>query len=319
MAKPCAVLLPDGATYSVKDEKSVIFFSSAESQMHFVRKITFDSTSDNLGYLIPVQNEPTVEEADPAVVDGALELAKKFGKTSRSKTAGDTVSAQPGAGVISEKQVGSFKATILMPREEEAFTAWLTENGFKADEAVTEWMRPYMRGRFHFVALKLNKSPEASDGLITEAIRISSENIRIFYPYREPLGMTESGAYEFATVLIADQKQSLILSKSGLSQYAEGWVEPADLKNLTDKAGITLPEAKYYLTAFHGTFKGGDRTNSEMYFEQEKIEKPKPIMEKIKATMNPMYMVGGGLLILAILLKLFVKPKAKATDDTPAE
>ncbi|MEZ5162536.1 MAG: hypothetical protein R2688_02075 [Fimbriimonadaceae bacterium] len=82
MAKPCAVLLPDGANYSVKDEKSVIFYST-EKQMHFIRKITFDSSSDNLGYLIPVQNEPTVEEADPAVVDGALELAKKFGKAAR--------------------------------------------------------------------------------------------------------------------------------------------------------------------------------------------------------------------------------------------
>ncbi|MEZ5162537.1 MAG: DUF2330 domain-containing protein [Fimbriimonadaceae bacterium] len=237
----------------------------------------------------------------------------------RANAEGDKVASAASAGVISEKQVGSFKATVLMPRDEEAFTAWLTENGFKADEAVTEWMRPYMRGRFHFVALKLNKSPEASDGLITEAIRITSENVRVFYPYREPAGMTESGAYDFATVVIADQKQGLILSSSGLNQYAEGWVNSGDMAKLTEQAGIKMPEGNYYLTAFNGSFSGGDRVDSEMYFEPEKKALPKPIMETIKETMNPMYMVGGGLLILAILLKLFVKPKAKATEYTPAE
>ena len=313
IAKPCAVLLPDGANYSVKDEKSVIFFSSAEGVQHFIRKITFDSTSENLGYLIPVQNEPTVEKADASTVDAALELAKKFEKSQRATKNTEAVDAAAGeAGVLSEQQVGSFTATILMPRDEEAFTAWLTENGFAANEAVQEWMRPYLRGQFHFVALKLNKAPDASDGMITEAIRITSNNIRAFYPYREPVGLAASGEYEFATVLIADQKQSLILSNSGLTQYAAGWVSDADMASLSKQAGITMPEGKYYLTAFSGVFTGGDRTNSEMYFEQEKLKAPVPMMEKIKGQMNPMYMVGGGLLVLALLLKLFVKPKPKA-------
>jgi hypothetical protein len=98
--------------------------------------------------------------------------------------------------VIEEKRVAGFDATVLTAQSGDDLVNWLKEHGYAYSPAVAEWAKPYLRGDWHFTALKITKdaSAKAEADLKAAALRISFRTARPLFPYREPESVASRGA-----------------------------------------------------------------------------------------------------------------------------
>jgi hypothetical protein len=304
-ARGCAVLQRPGifSLSSIEGEKAVIIWDEAHKTEHFIRQANISTTEPDLGFLVPTPQTPQLVAADPAIFDFAAEEARPelvaevvydtpltiVGPLAMGPLAAfaagwenregepPTVTAmrqRPPVQVISQEDVGDYRAAILQADDVESLADWLKENGYSWTADDKEWLKPYVAAKWKITAFKLMKKPGAASSsssqkpgfLATQAIRMSFSTDRPFYPYSEPgdlegkqladpAGRTLSVAIlsnERMTGGIADSWWPGYLQYAGPSTKTKGeadqWLRLAKLNDPKNPATVP-PHLTYFIDA----------------------------------------------------------------------
>lgn len=226
-AMGCAMAFSPGEAVQVVDEAAVILWNPATQTEQFIRRATFATTSQNLGFLVPTPTKPKLTEADnnvfekleqmmlpeertehryhpnftPLLLGGSLRiekmrdnlLTKGFVPYYDSTSASFGASSQPAVRLLDSAQVGGYDAVVLEADDANALTAWLRQHGYDSRPALTAWLQPYIASHWKITAFKIaRKAQDEEDGDLTlPAVRLTFQTPKPFYPYREP---EDSGA-----------------------------------------------------------------------------------------------------------------------------
>jgi hypothetical protein len=187
----CAVA--GGGQQVVNANQSVIILWDKETQtQHFIRKASFKTDAEDVGFLIPSPSRPQLDESGDSAF---TTLANITAPVSMGGGFPLGCSAAPVASspryqvqVIEEKRVAGFDATVLTAQSGTDLMNWLKDNGYAYSPAVAEWAKPYLGGNWHFTALKITKDPQARHeaDLKAASLRISFKTDKPLFPYREP-------------------------------------------------------------------------------------------------------------------------------------
>jgi hypothetical protein len=205
-------------------EDAVILWDSQHQTEHFIRQAKMSTDSPDLGFLVPTPETPEIAVADPAIFDLVAKLgspethaqvvretpwqvlapvatgpaiqralegasAPVFGipRTQRAKTPATTAA-------FSEQDIAGYHVTTLDPRDTQAVTAWLTQNGYSATPALQAWLHRYAEAGWMINAFRLDKTQQGSPSLTTRAFRLSFHTAKPYYPYSEPADRQQSAA-----------------------------------------------------------------------------------------------------------------------------
>lgn len=196
-APGCCAVAGSGSHVVNANQTVIMIWDEARQTQHFIRKADFKTDARDVGFLVPSPSRPQLDESgNEAFVKLAEITAPKY-RGGGGIPLGCSV-AQPAAQnfrsvrVIEEKRVAGFDATVLTARSGDDLVKWLKEHGYAYSPAVADWAQPYLRGDWHFTALKIAKDAgnAAQPDLKAAALRISFRTARPLFPYREP----DSGA-----------------------------------------------------------------------------------------------------------------------------
>jgi Uncharacterized protein conserved in bacteria (DUF2330) len=94
--------------------------------------------------------------------------------------------ARPAITVLETKQVAGFDAAILAATDAHALNEWLRKHDYESRAELNDWLKPYIDQGWIITAFKIAKSQPASPTIGSNAIRMSFQTDRPFFPYREP-------------------------------------------------------------------------------------------------------------------------------------
>jgi hypothetical protein len=178
------------------DQTVIIIWDAATHTQHFIRKASFKSAGDEIGFVVPTPNQPELEESGDAAFDFLKDLTKAEVKhRPRLPSIGIGCTAQEFGAcrlapvqVLEQKEVAGYQAAVLKAGVAGDLVTWLKENGFAYSPDMEEWAKPYIAAGWKFTALKLAKNEKNKDekSLSQAALRISFKTDRPLFPYREP-------------------------------------------------------------------------------------------------------------------------------------
>jgi hypothetical protein len=206
-ARPCAPAPPPGRHVSILAEQALIVWDPAARRQHFVRRARFASDAADFGFLVPTPAAPELAEAPDSVFDAlheaiqpevvtrtgprlapfSLLLSPFFmmrGATEGAPAGAALTAAPPRVRVLQEQRVAGYDAAVLQAEEAGALLRWLKANGYDARQELLEWARPYVERRWTVTAFKV--AGGAPGSVATQAVRMSFDAERPFFPYREP-------------------------------------------------------------------------------------------------------------------------------------
>jgi hypothetical protein len=178
------------------DQSVIIIWDAATNTEHFIRKASFKSAGEELGFIVPTPSQPELEESRDEAFDYLHKLtAPEVKHRFKLECPGITCAASPmeaGASlsveVLQQKEVAGYKAAVLKAGVASDLVTWLKENGYAYSEAMEEWAKPYIEKGWKFTALKLAKSADGKNdkNLTAGTLRISFKTDEPLFPYREP-------------------------------------------------------------------------------------------------------------------------------------
>jgi hypothetical protein len=218
-ARGCGVAEPFGYSDTfVSAERAVIIWDEANHVEHFIRQANFETRSPELGFLVPTPQTPELSEVDPRLFDLADTVGKAYeiphvskftpwdpfarllglpslvagGRTPQLQdiapppTAVTPTGPHRNPGIIFERDVAGYHATVLSTDDYASVAAWLTQNGFAPTPQFRAWLQTYGRARWKITAFKLINGSANDGSLTTRAVRLSFPTDHPFYPYSEP-------------------------------------------------------------------------------------------------------------------------------------
>jgi hypothetical protein len=178
------------------DQSVILIWDAATRTEHFIRKASFKSAGDELGFIVPTPTQPELEESGDEAFDYLRELtAPEVKYQLRLPSVGigcGMISAPPPAlsrvQVLAEKEVAGYKAAVLKAGVAGDLVAWLRDNGYAYSPAMEAWAQPYIDKGWKFTALKLARSEGGKDDrtLTAGTLRITFRTDEPLFPYREP-------------------------------------------------------------------------------------------------------------------------------------
>jgi hypothetical protein len=226
VVQACALLVPDGYTRASTTEETAYISWDAKTQIqHFIRRASFDTDAEKLGFIVPTPSIPQLKANSDKLFKGledttappvitkvrkdvrltSLLLPEVFDEANYV-TESDTTESQnteirqpPPAGVagapvvVRTEQVGDYTATILAAKNVASMDDWLKKNQFQSGPALREWLQPYVAKGWYLTAFKLSKPTDKKTTL--EAVSLCFKTSQPFYPYREPASAREPGRY----------------------------------------------------------------------------------------------------------------------------
>jgi hypothetical protein len=209
-ASACAAISFSQVPVVNADQSVILIWDPATRTEHFIRKATFKSAGDELGFIVPTPTQPVLAESSDEVFDYLRKLtAPEIKHQLRLPSVGigcGMVSAPPptlsSVQVLEEKEVAGYKAAVLQAGVAGDLVTWLRDNGYAYSPAMEAWARPYIDRGWKFTALKLAKSEQGKKDqtLTAGTLRITFQTDEPLFPYREP----DSAAY--ATSLGASRR-----------------------------------------------------------------------------------------------------------------
>ncbi len=217
---------PAGRTGSpvVNADQTVIMVWNPETKtQHFIRKASFKSSAQDLGFLVPTPSIPELAETgNDAFGMLAMVTAPEVIRRRRSESGGclacglvESKSAAPARDanvtVLAEARVAGFDAKVLEATSADALVEWLNQNGYEFSPEVAAWAQPYIVDGWKITALKVaSDSPVNADAaesklpskLEAKALRISFRTERPLFPYREPDPTTAAAALQAKTRML---------------------------------------------------------------------------------------------------------------------
>jgi len=196
VAFPCGIAVPPGQSMLLTQEDVIIVWDKEHGIEHFIRKAVFKGDQKSFGFIVPTPSIPNLEEVDSDVYDivayAAMPHPIKFSCSLSDSEAG----AAAAVSVISEQQVGKYKAAILKATDGNALNDWLKKNGYASRPALTAWLDGYAKKNWIFTAFKFTGDAEdhtKNAEIDSEAIRLSFKTDRPHYPYSRPGDAWQAG------------------------------------------------------------------------------------------------------------------------------
>lgn len=309
----CAPALHPGQWVDIRDESALIVWDSTAKTEHFIRRASFETQSEDFGFLVPTPAQPDLGEVDGRVFASAgqltaprhvyeREIQTVFGfgdlweffekhapKSSPAGMVNDE--ARPKVEVLEQKEVAGFDAAVLRADDAQALAEWLDKHGYESRPALTRWLKWYVDHRWVITAFKITKS--GRETVEAKSLRMSFQTDKPFYPYREPDDMRNpsgQGTRTLRVFFLSDQRYEGTLGEDGNWPATAVWANDIQgrVHNITSHLKLedsdlvkTLQNARY-LTEFEDRSFPRPGTD-EVYFrpasDQSTQERP-PIVHK---------------------------------------
>ncbi|MCY2966685.1 MAG: DUF2330 domain-containing protein [Planctomycetota bacterium] len=209
----CAPAPHAGEHVSIASETSLILWDAANKTEHFIRRGTFETSAEDFGFLVPTPTVPILTEVNAEVFTGLSKLTEPrivYQPMPKSQGGGcgcavlptdKAVSGSaplpdaepPRVTVHSEQRIAGQDAVVLSADDADAITNWLQERGYPATPTLTEWMKPYVAQGWKITAFKFAKVEGGEPQVQSQAVCMSFETEKPFYPYREPAAEGTTG------------------------------------------------------------------------------------------------------------------------------
>src|SRR5262245_43635352 len=195
----CAPAPRPGQSVRIAEESAIIIWDEKTRTQHFIRRATFDTDAFDFGFLVPTPTEPALAEVDnsafndleylirPQVIEKAevtgVDFTPLLGVFWLSLSKG--VPPTSAVHVLSAQRVAGYDAVVLEADNAAELNRWLGKHGYASSPSLTEWLAPYVAGRWKITAFKIAKDASYRE-VGTSAVRMSFQTDRPFFPYREP-------------------------------------------------------------------------------------------------------------------------------------
>jgi hypothetical protein len=206
----CAPVSSKGTHVAVAKESAVIIWDEKAKIQHFIRRAAFDTKVPYFGFLVPTPTQPELAEAPDELFTLLEDWTKPEERTEKRSapysffSMGAKLSDAPAAGsvtVLDQKRVAGYDAVVVKATDGQALREWLEKHGYDARPALTAWLEPYIKAGWIITAFQIAKADQASDALSTQAVRMSFQAERPFFPYREPSDQREKGVNVYGRLL----------------------------------------------------------------------------------------------------------------------
>jgi hypothetical protein len=309
-AEACSPVMARGAHVAIAREAAIIVWDEKAKVQHFIRRAAFDTKVPYFGFLVPTPAQPTLAEAPDALFDRLEDWTKPQVVVQqvprRSSTFGRSLmpmAAAPAAGaveVLDVQRVAGYEAVVLRARDAKKLEEWLQKHGYATRPELTKWLEPYIDKGWIITAFQIAKSDAGRPEVSTQAVRMSFETERPFFPYSEPAdqrtGPPTRGGRLLRIFFVGTQRMQGALDDKTPWPGRAAWANPlaedrrTALQGLLDQSADkeggkigALPE-KAHLTAFDDPSSPRPGT-SDLFFspseDQSNLHRP-PIIHQVE-------------------------------------
>jgi hypothetical protein len=188
-ASACCAVSRSNVPVVNADQTVIMIWDQATHTEHFIRKASFKTTGDDVGFLVPTPSRPELEASGNAAFAYVANItAPKVVHQSSGFGCGCSKSASTGVvssvEIIEEKTVAGYKTVVLAADSGASLADWLRENDYAYEPSVAAWAQPYLDQKWLITAMKLAPS-EKQQTINADALRISFKTDRPLFPYRE--------------------------------------------------------------------------------------------------------------------------------------
>jgi hypothetical protein len=193
--RACAPAWPQGRTGRIATESALIVWDEKAKTQHFIRRASFQTKVPYFGFLVPTPTQPRLAEAPDELFRLLEEWTKPEKKTKVIYQEPISLGCPSGehggkkardVQVLDRQHVAGYNAAVLKADDAKALREWLEKHGYDARPQLTEWLEPYIKAGWIITAFQIAKSDQDDDRLSTQAVRMSFQTDRPFFPYREP-------------------------------------------------------------------------------------------------------------------------------------
>jgi hypothetical protein len=204
--RACAPAPGPGQFVRIAEESAIIIWDEKTRTQHFIRRATFDTDAPEFGFLVPTPTEPALAEVNnsaftdldnlirPEVIHKAEITGVDFTPLLFGFWLYNSMGIPPqmsAVHVLSAQRVAGYDAVVLEADDAAELNRWLDKHGYASSPSLTEWLAPYVAGRWKITAFKIAKDASFRE-IGTSAVRMSFVTDRPFFPYREPADQREA-------------------------------------------------------------------------------------------------------------------------------
>jgi hypothetical protein len=189
-------------------EVAIIVWDKEKKVEHFIRQADFNGQAKDFGFILPVPSQPS----EIAVIDeeafGVLESHKPRPFSIGCSAGADAAATAKSAGsveVLSDQQIGDYRATVLRATDGQAMAAWLQANGHNMRPSMPPWLDYYAKKSWDFVAFKYN----GAGTVHSHAVRVSFSTDKPFYPYKMPTDTWEKDHHRILNLYVLSDQEAM--------------------------------------------------------------------------------------------------------------
>ncbi|MFD8383836.1 DUF2330 domain-containing protein [Streptomyces sp. NPDC059679] len=276
----CGGLVPGrNTTVAVARETSVVRWDGRTEEI--VMSLTVGGDAHEAAWIMPVPHRATVRLGDRVLFDEVSEVTAPAHRTRHyfwprrgdwpfddrkieyvdgaGAGAGAPSSAPPRVGVVGRERLGPFDVARLTATDPDALRDWLEKHGFQLPDRLADGLKPYVRAKWEYVAVRLapaavaDRGDGAKDvlGGTLDPLRLTFDSNRLIYPMRlSRLAKTPQNLELYVLAPHRMEPRGDIGGGAPRVTYA-GWVTPgqAPRGDLAELAGKRM-----FLTSFQQSF-----------------------------------------------------------------
>ena len=296
-ARACAPAWPRGERVRIATESALIVWDEQTKTQHFIRRASFETRLPYFGFLVPTPTQPQLAEAPDDLFQHLEQWTKPETKTELvfeevpiGCGLGSARKKSEGVTVLARQHVAGYDAAVLKADEAKALQNWLEKHGYDARPQLTDWLEPYIKAGWIITAFQIAKTDKEQDGLSTQAVRMSFQADKPFFPYREPTDLYQNAKPAerlLRLFVLSGQRMQAQLGEAEKQWPGQAvWANPLatdqrqTIAGLLDRQQIPVPEGTW-LTVFDDS--SSQRPgNADLFFspspDQSRLQR-KPIHE----------------------------------------
>ena len=208
VADGCCAVSAQGVPVVNADQTVILLWDRERQTEHFIRKASFRSEGDSVGFIVPTPSRPQLEESGNAAFPYLAQITapQTEGKGLPIGCAADSPKANYSRSVrvIEEKTVAGYDAVVLAADSGTALVWWLRDHGYAYTPEAAEWAQPYLEKAWYMTAMKIAKKAKggADPAVAASALRITFKTDRPLFPYREPDSRKDAAQLKVADRLL---------------------------------------------------------------------------------------------------------------------
>ena len=311
-ARACCAVSASGVPTVNADQEVIMIWDREQQTQHFIRRASFLSEGDSVGFIVPTPSRPQLEEAGNQAFPYLAKITAppkppRLDLPGCSADTGMTYSAEVGVRVIEEKIVAGYDAVVLTADSGHALVAWLRDHGYAFTPEVAAWAQPYVEQGWYMTAMKVarNRADRSSEDLSASALRITFETDRPLFPYREPDSRQDAAQLKAPPRLlriyfVAESRYEGSFPTAQKWTGETKWSRPLSTEQRSELLrNLNLPQstgpAKFWLTKFEDHWPYG-QAPGDVYFAKSASQRK--ISSTIEAPFDPTLPVALGLMLI---------------------